>query len=35
MLKGRMELDFDKLADQLLCVADMEEQSYRQLQDAM
>jgi hypothetical protein len=35
MLKGRMELDFDKLADQLLCVADMEEQSYRQLQDAI
>lgn len=35
MLKGRMALDFDKLADQLLYVADMEAQSYRQLQDAI
>lgn len=32
MLKGRMPLDFHKLADQLLVVADMEAEGYRKLQ---
>lgn len=35
MLKGRMALDFNKLADQLLHVAAMETESYLKLQDAM
>ncbi len=35
MLKGRIELDYDKLADQLLLVADMEGECYRQLRQAI
>lgn len=35
MLKGRMTMDYDKLADQLLVVAAEEEKSYRQLQAVM
>ena len=35
MLKGRMELDYNKLADQLLVIADMEADGYRQLQQAI
>ncbi|WP_439133129.1 BtrH N-terminal domain-containing protein [Pseudomaricurvus sp.] len=35
MLKGRMPLDYGKLADQLLVVADMEEQGYRKLGEAL
>lgn len=34
MLKGRIALDYDKLADQLLVIADNEADSYRQLQQA-
>ena len=32
MLKGRMDLDYSKLADQLLTVADMEADAFKQLQ---
>ncbi|MBU3068481.1 BtrH N-terminal domain-containing protein [Aestuariicella sp. G3-2] len=35
MLKGRMPLDYGKLADQLLVVADQEEQGYRKLSEAI
>ncbi len=35
MLKGRMPLDFVKLADQLLQVAEMEADAYRQLQQVI
>ena len=35
MLKDRMQLDFDKLADQLLEVAELERQAYQTLQVAM
>lgn len=35
MIKGRMEMDYNKLADQLLLVADMEENCYRQLYKAI
>ncbi len=35
MLKGRMPLDYDKLADQLLVIADSEANSFRQLQQAI
>lgn len=35
MLKGRIPLDYDKLADQLLVIADSEANSFRQLQQAM
>jgi hypothetical protein len=35
MLKGRMPLDYHKLADQLLVVADMEARGYRQLEAAL
>lgn len=35
MLKGRMPLDYHKLADQLLVVADMEAEGYRKLEAAL
>jgi hypothetical protein len=35
MLKGRMAMNYDQLSDQLLLVAEMEENAYRQLQLAM
>ena len=35
MLKGRMPLNYDKLADQLLVIADSEARSFRQLQQTI
>ena len=35
MLKGQMALDFQKLSEQLVCIADMEEQAYRFLKETV